>query len=89
METDEAPSDVPPPSSEEADVNMQDAKSNDAPSAENGVPESGDKPELMETDAKVSSQMWVCYVLTMLLFHMIQFFPYKKDAFLGMSFGLR
>ena len=55
METDEAPSDVPPPSSEEADVNMQDAKSNDAPSAENGIPESGDKPVQMETDAKVSS----------------------------------
>lgn len=55
METDEAPSDVPPPSSEAADVNMQDANSNDAASAENGVPESGDKPVQMETDAKADA----------------------------------
>lgn len=55
METDEAPSDATPPSSNESDVNMQDAKGTaDASGAENGVPESGDKPTQMETDAKVS-----------------------------------
>lgn len=57
METDEVPSDTAPPSSSETDVNMQDAKgtadaqgTTDAPGAENGVPESGDKPTQMETD---------------------------------------
>lgn len=51
METDEVPSDAAPPSSSETDVNMQDAKGTaDAPGAENGVPESGDKPTQMETD---------------------------------------
>lgn len=51
METDEAPSDAAPPSSNETDVNMQDAKGTaDAPGGENGVPESGDKPTQMETD---------------------------------------
>lgn len=57
METDEVPSDAAPPSSSETDVNMQDAKgtadaqgTTDAPGAENGVPESGDKPTQMETD---------------------------------------
>lgn len=51
METDEAPSDAAPPSSNETDVNMQDAKGTaDAPGAENGVPESGDKPVQMETE---------------------------------------
>lgn len=55
METDEAPSDAAPPSTKETDVNMQDAKDTaDAPGAETGVPESGDKPAQMETDAKVS-----------------------------------
>lgn len=54
METDDASSDSVPPSSTEADVNMQDAKgTTDAPGAENGVPESGDKPVQMETDNKV------------------------------------
>lgn len=54
METDEASSDATPPSSTDADVNMQDAKgAGDAPAAENGVPESGDKPVQMETEQKV------------------------------------
>ncbi|CAA2957822.1 heat shock 70 kDa 15-like [Olea europaea subsp. europaea] len=53
METNEAPGDSLPPSATEADVNMQDAKADDAPGAENGVPESGDKPVQMETDTKV------------------------------------
>lgn len=51
METDEVPSDATPPSSSETDVNMHDAKGTaDAPGAENGVPESGEKPTQMETD---------------------------------------
>ncbi|KAL2493089.1 Heat shock 70 kDa protein 14 [Abeliophyllum distichum] len=52
METNEAPADSVPPSGAETDVNMQDAKT-DVPGAENGVPESGDKPVQMETDTKV------------------------------------
>lgn len=56
MDTDEAFSDATPPSTSETDVNMQDAKGTaDAPGVENGVPETGDKPVQMETDAKVSS----------------------------------
>lgn len=55
METDETPNDAIPPSSSESDVNMQEAKgTTDAPGAENGVPESGDKPVRVETDNKVS-----------------------------------
>ena len=53
METEEAPSDTAP-SSNEADVSMQDAKgAAEATGVENGVSESGDKPTQMETDAKV------------------------------------
>ncbi|KAH7547302.1 hypothetical protein FEM48_Zijuj01G0295300 [Ziziphus jujuba var. spinosa] len=53
METDETPNDAIPPSSSESDVNMQEAKgTTDAPGAENGVPESGDKPVRVETDNK-------------------------------------
>ncbi|KAK3219738.1 hypothetical protein Dsin_013708 [Dipteronia sinensis] len=53
METDEASNDAVPPSSNETDENMQDAKGTaDALGAENGVPESGDKPVQMETDTK-------------------------------------
>ncbi|ONI15959.1 hypothetical protein PRUPE_3G071300 [Prunus persica] len=56
METDEAPSDAAPPSTNETDVNMQDAKATaDALDAENGVPESGDKPVQMETDTKADA----------------------------------
>ncbi|XP_058226855.1 heat shock 70 kDa protein 15-like [Rhododendron vialii] len=51
MDTDETPSDSAP-SATETDINMQDAKF-DTPGAENGVPDSGDKPSHMETDAKV------------------------------------
>ncbi|KAI8544416.1 hypothetical protein RHMOL_Rhmol08G0294800 [Rhododendron molle] len=51
MDTDETPSDSAP-SATETDINMQDAKS-DTPGPENGVPDSGDKPIHMETDAKV------------------------------------
>lgn len=63
METDEAPSDAAPPSTNETDVNMQDAKATaDALDAENGVPESGDKPVQMETDTKVSNLLLPSYV---------------------------
>ncbi|KAI3463346.1 hypothetical protein Pfo_020009 [Paulownia fortunei] len=54
LETDELPADAAPPSTTEADVNMQDAKT-DGTGAENGVPEPGDKPVQMETDAKVEA----------------------------------
>lgn len=53
METDDVPSDGAAPSSTEGDVNMQDVKgAPEASGAENGVPESTDKPAQMETDAK-------------------------------------
>lgn len=56
METDEVPSDTAPPSSTETDVNMQDTKgAADASGAENGVPDSGDKPVQMETDSKAEA----------------------------------
>jgi heat shock protein 4 len=56
MDTDEAPSDAAPASSNEADVNMQDAKGTaDGSVAENGIPDLGDKPAQMETDVKVSN----------------------------------
>ncbi|EEF34206.1 heat shock 70 kDa protein 15 [Ricinus communis] len=55
METDETSTDAAPPNSSEADVNMQDAKTAEASGAENGVPESGDKPAQMETDTKVEA----------------------------------
>ncbi|KAM7255544.1 hypothetical protein ACFE04_008442 [Oxalis oulophora] len=45
MDTDEVPGEATQPSSVETDVNM----------AENGAPESGDKPEQMETDVKVEA----------------------------------
>ncbi|KAI5433911.1 hypothetical protein KIW84_020953 [Lathyrus oleraceus] len=56
METDEAPTAAaaPPPSSNDCDVNMQDAKATaDTNGAINGVHETGDKPVQMDTDAKV------------------------------------
>lgn len=57
MDTDEQAGAVPPTSGE-ADVNMQDAKGTaaegDASGADNGVLESSDKPVQMETDMKVS-----------------------------------
>ncbi|XP_073140139.1 heat shock 70 kDa protein 14-like isoform X1 [Henckelia pumila] len=52
METDEVHTDPATPSIADTDVNMQDAKT-DAPEAENGVPETGDKFSQMETDKKV------------------------------------
>ncbi|KAK6912093.1 Heat shock protein 70 family [Dillenia turbinata] len=56
METDESPSDSAPSTANETDVNMQEAKATaDAQGAENGVPESGDKPVQMDTDAKVEA----------------------------------
>ncbi|KAK4267465.1 hypothetical protein QN277_024243 [Acacia crassicarpa] len=58
METDEAPADAaaPPPSSNDTDVNMQDAKATaDAPGVENGIPETADKPVQMETDTKAEA----------------------------------
>ncbi|CAN0878272.1 Heat shock 70 kDa protein 14 [Linum grandiflorum] len=51
MDTDENPSDAVPPSGNEADVNPQ----GDATGAENGVPESGEKPTQMETDSKAEA----------------------------------
>ncbi|OWM78193.1 heat shock 70 kDa protein 15-like [Punica granatum] len=57
MDTDEQPGSVPPTSGE-ADVNMQDAKGTaegDATGVENGVPESTDKPVQMETDNKTEA----------------------------------
>lgn len=59
METDELPTNPTPPSTMEADVNMQDSKP-DGAGVENGVPESGDKPVQMETDAKVSLKPSLC-----------------------------
>ena len=62
METDEASNDAVPPSSNETDENMQDAKGTADPSgAENGVPESGDKPVQMETDTKVGFHCLVIF----------------------------
>ena len=59
METDEAPANVAaPPSTNDNDVNMQDANSKataDAPGSENGTPEAGDKPVQMDTDTKVEA----------------------------------
>ncbi|TKY48147.1 Heat shock 70 kDa protein 15 [Spatholobus suberectus] len=59
METDEAPADAAaPPSTNDNDVNMQDANAKattDAPGAENGIPETGDKPVQMDTDTKVEA----------------------------------
>ncbi|KAG9459291.1 hypothetical protein H6P81_003799 [Aristolochia fimbriata] len=58
METDDVTTDAPAASGNETDINMQDAKeaTDAAPGgAENGVPESGDKPVQMETDTKVEA----------------------------------
>ncbi|KAK7261836.1 hypothetical protein RIF29_28158 [Crotalaria pallida] len=58
METDEAPpaDAVAPPTSYDNDVNMQDDKATtDAPAAENGIPDTGDKPVQMDTDTKVEA----------------------------------
>ncbi|KAG2729161.1 hypothetical protein I3760_01G236300 [Carya illinoinensis] len=56
MDTEEAPIDAAPLSSNETDVNMQDAKGTaDASGPENGVSDSGDKPVQMETDTKVEA----------------------------------
>ncbi|KAK4482025.1 hypothetical protein RD792_012947 [Penstemon davidsonii] len=49
METDDAPA-----APAETDVNMQDATTG-GPGAENGIPESGDKPTQTETDSKVEA----------------------------------
>ncbi|KZV40816.1 heat shock 70 kDa protein 15-like [Dorcoceras hygrometricum] len=54
METDEVQTDTATSSNPDTDVNMQDAKT-DVPEAENGVPETGDKPSQMETDKKVEA----------------------------------
>ncbi|KAF7814286.1 heat shock 70 kDa protein 15-like [Senna tora] len=58
MDTDEAPSDAaaPPPTSNDTDVNMQEAKATaDTSGVENGAPEAVDKPEQMDTDTKVDA----------------------------------
>ncbi|KAF5205686.1 Heat shock protein [Thalictrum thalictroides] len=55
MDTDESPSETVPVEAGE-DVNMQDAKpTGDAPEADNGAPESADKPVQMEADVKVEA----------------------------------
>ncbi|KAK4754299.1 hypothetical protein SAY87_002403 [Trapa incisa] len=57
MDTDEH-AEVAPPTSGEADVNMQDAKGiadGDTSGVENGLSESADKPVQMETDSKVEA----------------------------------
>lgn len=55
METDEAPAETAaPPSSNENDVNMQDAKGTTDAGAENGSAESEHSVQ-METDSKVST----------------------------------
>lgn len=57
MDTDEAPADAAAaPSSNDTDVNMQDAKAAaDTTEGENGIPDAADKPVQMETDTKVGS----------------------------------
>ncbi|XP_038898913.1 heat shock 70 kDa protein 15-like [Benincasa hispida] len=56
METDEALADAAvPPSSNENDVNMQDAKGTTDAGAENGSAESGDQSVQMDTDSKVEA----------------------------------
>ncbi|KAE9600486.1 hypothetical protein Lal_00046058 [Lupinus albus] len=57
METDKAlPDAAAPPTSNDGDVNMQDDKATaDEPVAENGFPETGDKPVQMDTDTKVEA----------------------------------
>ncbi|KAJ7951799.1 putative Heat shock 70 kDa protein [Quillaja saponaria] len=56
MEAEDAHSGAAPPSSNEPDVNMQDAKATaDTPGEENGAPETGDKPVQMDTDTKVEA----------------------------------
>ncbi|KAI4355663.1 hypothetical protein L6164_004412 [Bauhinia variegata] len=57
MDTDEPPADAAAPSSSnDPDVNMQDAKDTaDTSGVENGVPETGDKPVQMDTDTKIET----------------------------------
>ncbi|WVZ00715.1 hypothetical protein V8G54_026784 [Vigna mungo] len=59
METDEpAAGATTPPSTNDNDVNMQDANANataDVPGAENGTSEAGDKPVQMDTDTKAEA----------------------------------
>lgn len=52
MDTDEAPADAAaPPTSNDADVNIQDAKASaNTPGVENAVPETGDKPVQTDID---------------------------------------
>lgn len=64
MDTEDVHTDPATYSTPETDVNMQDSKTV-APEAENGVPESGDKPAQMETDKKVSSQ-WLNFLCRLL-----------------------
>jgi len=60
METDEPAADAAtPPSTNDNDVNMQDANANataDVPGTENGTSEAGDKPVQMDTDTKVGQR---------------------------------
>ncbi|XP_068647507.1 heat shock 70 kDa protein 14-like [Aristolochia californica] len=58
MDTDDTTTDIPASGGNETDVNMRDAReATDAATggAENGVPESGDKPVQMETDTKIEA----------------------------------
>uniref|UniRef100_A0A7N0ZW23 Uncharacterized protein n=1 Tax=Kalanchoe fedtschenkoi TaxID=63787 RepID=A0A7N0ZW23_KALFE len=54
MDTDEVPAEAAA-STTNSDVNMDETKSAAHPSAENGVPESAEKPVQMETDSKVEA----------------------------------
>ncbi|XP_057454256.1 heat shock 70 kDa protein 15-like isoform X2 [Lotus japonicus] len=53
MDTDEAPADAAtPPTSNDTDVNMQDAKASpETPGVENGIPEAGDKSVQIDSDS--------------------------------------
>lgn len=93
METDEAPNDAAPPSSNETDVNMQDAKgAAEASGAENGVPESGDKPVRMETETKVGVHcLGICQVIKVVypfIFNMKSCLLYFAKSFCLLVWGM-
>ncbi|KAL5576414.1 hypothetical protein UlMin_018113 [Ulmus minor] len=85
METNEPSSYAVPPSSSETDVNMQAAKGTaGASGAENGVPESGDKPAQMEADSKKKKQQSlkdkILNTVFMCIFHIIFNFIVKNHS---------
>lgn len=74
MDTDETPADAAtPPTSNDTDVNMQDAKASpETPGVENGIPEAGDKSVQIDSDSsKVGTierniQVYAQYVIYLL-----------------------